>query len=82
MTFYVAWSGNVAAATMYNVVAARHMNNHAIVAACSANNHVFRCSEMLFTFYDGVCKEKWPKCLVINQASGNLHIWSQKKQEI
>jgi hypothetical protein len=25
----------------YNVVAARYMNNHAIVAACGANNHVF-----------------------------------------
>jgi hypothetical protein len=24
-----------------NVVAARHMKNHAIVAACGANNHVF-----------------------------------------
>jgi hypothetical protein len=44
-----------------SIVVARHMKNHAIVAACGAN-HVFRRSDLL-TFYAVVCKEKWPKSL-------------------
>jgi hypothetical protein len=47
-----------------NVVAARHMKNHAIVAACGVNNHVFLRSD-LFACYAVVCKEKWLKFLVI-----------------
>jgi hypothetical protein len=47
-----------------NVVAVRHMKNYAIVAACGVNNHVLSRSD-LFTCYAVVCKEKWPKFLVI-----------------